>query len=1491
MMNPDMMNPDMMNPGADVNATILNPDMMNPDMMNADPTNAALTDTVWTLTNNGNTTAAYDVKMLLRGDSQVPDGFQTQLLLYKTYLTPVARDCELAQETQNVLIASVPNPPFGHVGDEVTFDPADGSVGHTTLWLAPGESARITLRVFDPVRDDDVVFDPVREVTPATAPQPVDTESAAAGETTPEVVTTSSIVFLARPTATPIGGFVTPPVPVLVQDENGAPVAGATVALSLAANPGGAALYGGTATTGPDGIATFDQLWLDRPGRGYRLRAAVGTATSDDSGLFDVVPLVVTSTGDSGPGTLRQAIENANRNAGRADTISFDIGGGGLRTIPLASLLPVVADALTIDATTQPGYAGVPLVRLDGAAAGTSASGLHAQGTSVTIRGLAITRFSDAGIRLDDVTGGLVEACYVGTDGTADLGNAGDGVAIQGGSTNVVRGCTTSGNGGAGIVLWSTQDDDLVGNRIGTNAAGDAAIPNDSSGILLRMSSRQRIGTGAPGSGNVISGNALYGIELSGPGAVSDVLIAGNRIGTNAAGTAALPNGLGIYVFGTDKTGITIGGATPDARNVISGNSSYGISLNTTRQVAVAGNYIGADASGATGLGNALSGVHLYSAQDSRIGGITAAESNVIAFNGGAGVELAVAGSGNAFLGNRTLSNGGLGIDIAPPGPNPNDVGDGDVGPNDMLNHPVLTSAVDNGTQTAVSGSVDVGVPGATVTIQFFHSGTCDSSGYGEGQTPVGQTTVATGTGGTATFVASLPGGLNPGTITATTVLPPANTTSEFSACRSVTGAGSGGGTLAFLSQPSAPIAGAAMVPAVQVQVIDGLGAAVPGVTVTLSLSVNLNGAVLTGASATSDAAGVATFTSLEVDRPGGCYTLSASAVGTTAAASNPFNVTGFRAGPPATARARGAAIPLGDGRILFAGGEGPDPLASADLYDPALGTYGPTGSMAEARSGHAAVRLLDGRVLVTGGMPSPTTAELYDPASGTFSPTGEIPSSRMNHSATVLADGTVLVVGGGPFGGILDRAELYDPATGLFSDSSIPMGAPRFAHTATRLPDGRVLVAGGNGLAGHAVASAELYDPASKTFSPTGPMTAERAGHRAVLLSDGRVLVVGGANDVPGPVLAIDAYDPSTGTFSAVGSLISGRTSPTATLLDGGRVLITGGLQGVDPLSSVEIFDPATGTSIGAGQLAEARSSHMAVRLPSGKVLVVGGQGAPGIYPTSTEIYVPSNPPYCSFAFTQVSAGDMYTCGVKTDGAVACWGDNYYGQGTPPPGLFTQVGAGEFHTCGLKGDGTAACWGRNVYGESTPPADSFTQVVAGGFHGCGLKGDGTVACWGRNDYGQSNAPADTFTQVSGGQVHTCGRRSDGIVACWGDDTYGQSAVPSSTFTQVSGGRWHTCGVRSDGTVACWGNNTYGQSTPPEGTFTEVSAAEIHSCGLKTDGTVACWGDETYGPITPPAGIFTQVSAGTRHTCGVKSDSAVVCWGDNTYGQSTPPTP
>ena len=93
--------------------------------------------------------------------------------------------------------------------------------------------------------------------------------------------------------------------------------------------------------------------------------------------------------------------------------------------------------------------------------------------------------------------------------------------------------------------------------------------------------------------------------------------------------------------------------------------------------------------------------------------------------------------------------------------------------------------------------------------------------------------------------------------------------------------------------------------------------------------------------------------------------------------------------------------------------------------------------------------------------------------------------------------------------------------------------------------------------------------------------------------------------------------------------------------------------------------------------------------------------------------------------SFVSVSAGFGHTCGVKTDGSVACWGDNEFDKSTPPGGEFASVSAGIFHTCGVKTDGPVVCWGDNEFNQSTPPGGEFASVSAGGFHTCGLKTDG----------------------------------------------------------------------------------------------------------------------------------------------------------------------
>ena len=229
------------------------------------------------------------------------------------------------------------------------------------------------------------------------------------------------------------------------------------------------------------------------------------------------------------------------------------------------------------------------------------------------------------------------------------------------------------------------------------------------------------------------------------------------------------------------------------------------------------------------------------------------------------------------------------------------------------------------------------------------------------------------------------------------------------------------------------------------------------------------------------------------------------------------------RGGPTATR--------LSNGKVLIAGGGGaPSPtgltsVASAELYDPSTGIFITTGSMSRPRSGHTATLLNTGKVVIAGGN-DPTvfpgaslaTAELYDPASGTFSSTASMSGARQEHTATLLNDGTVLIIGGISTlmpNVELTTAELYDPANGTFSFVG-SMFTGRSNHTATLLNDGFVLVTGGmaplNALGNPAaLGNSELYNPGSRTFGPTAAMTAPRDQHTATLLNDGTVLVVGG--------------------------------------------------------------------------------------------------------------------------------------------------------------------------------------------------------------------------------------------------------------------------------------------------------------------------------------------------------------------------------------------
>jgi len=482
----------------------------------------------------------------------------------------------------------------------------------------------------------------------------------------------TALGFLVQPSDTEALTVIAPPISVAIMDAAGNTVTSATnqVTITIGNNPSGGLLIGTTVRNAVGGVATFNNLQINNAGDGYTLQASAAGFTGATSASFNLLsPFVVRNTNDAGPGSFRNAITKSNQTTG-AQTISFNLPGAGPHRIEPITAFPAVSDPLTIDATTQPGFSGTPIIELTGNNRVGVPVGLDLRSGNNTIKGLSINRFYGAAIVISS--------------------------AMTGGNT-------------------------IQANYIGTNTAGDTALPNGT-GIVIGTPNNL-IGGSTASERNLISGNQGSGILIGlvpTAGAATGNVVVGNLIGTDAAGTAPLPNNSGIIIVSSQTT----------------------------------------------------------------IGGLSAGQANLIAFNSQQGVKVGD-GSSNRIRGNVVHSNGGLGIDLFPIGPTLNDPGDPDSGPNLLKNYPVL-DFVTGGGGTSIEGTLNSS-PAFVHTIDFYSSPECDPSGYGEGRTYIGSTNVTTNASNLAAFDVSFPTNTLIGHFVTATSTDSQGNTSEFSQCRVVT--------------------------------------------------------------------------------------------------------------------------------------------------------------------------------------------------------------------------------------------------------------------------------------------------------------------------------------------------------------------------------------------------------------------------------------------------------------------------------------------------------------------------------------------------------------------------------------------------------------------------------------------------------------------------------------------------------------------------------
>lgn len=413
-------------------------------------------------------------------------------------------------------------------------------------------------------------------------------------------------------------------------------------------------------------IGNFCLSPLDRAGAAYLYGPPATPLTN-----------IVTTTADAGLGSLRAAIYYANDHPGT--TIRFNISNtdpgysNGVYTIYMTGELPpLVANGTVIDATTQPGFAGKPVVAVDGSQvlpeAGGS-SGVYFYESLCTVRGLAIKSVTGSPVQMlyNFCMSNHVAGCFLSlnADGSNAAPSGYESVNIATGANGNVIGGTNasqrnviSGNSnsyGVTVTGTNTANNIVEGNYIGTDATGTYAVPNLKSGVgIFGGAQNTVIGGTNTGAGNVLSGNTEYGIFVGDPDTTGTV-IEGNFIGTDATGNHAVPNTFGGIAVFNGVSGVAIGGTSTGAGNVISGNTTIGVYVLSTSNNVVQGNFVGLNAAGTAAVPNTFAGIYLLGgAQSNLIGGTQPGAGNVVSGNSSEGIYIANTNTGNNLvMGNR----------------------------------------------------------------------------------------------------------------------------------------------------------------------------------------------------------------------------------------------------------------------------------------------------------------------------------------------------------------------------------------------------------------------------------------------------------------------------------------------------------------------------------------------------------------------------------------------------------------------------------------------------------------------------------------------------------------------------------------------------------------------------------------------------------------------------------------------------------------------